>query len=148
MGGRHLRHDPEHHRQRDQGRGAEERDALLALLGQLLRPNDCVIGGEQALILRTTDGGKTWEKVDAPKGVSENLLAMSRGKDRNQIWAVGPEATIIHSTDGGKTWEDQSLHKDEALNGVAFLDDKNGWVQGEFGVIKHTLGRGEDLGRG
>lgn len=106
-------------------------------------PTDCVIGGEGALILHTSDGGKTWEKVDAPKGVIENLLAMSRGKDRNQIWAVGPEATIIHSADGGKTWEDQSLHKDEALNGVAFLDDKDGWVEGEFGVIKHTTDGGK-----
>jgi photosystem II stability/assembly factor-like uncharacterized protein len=106
-------------------------------------PNDCVVGGERALILRTTDAGKHWDKVDAPKAVSENLLGISRGKDPNQIWAVGPEASIIHSSDGGKTWEDQSLHKDECLNGVAFLDDKNGWVQGEFGVIKHTLDGGK-----
>lgn len=105
--------------------------------------NDCVIGGERGLILRTTDGGKHWDKVDGPKGLSENLLAISRGKDPNQIWAVGPEATVIHSADGGKTWEDQSLHKDEALNGVVFLDDKNGWVQGEFGVIKHTTDGGK-----
>ena len=105
--------------------------------------NDCVIGGERGLILRTTDGGKTWEKVDGPKGVIENLLSISRGKDPNQIWAVGPEATIIHSADGGKTWEDQSLHKDEALNGVTFLDDRNGWIQGEFGVIKHTTDGGK-----
>jgi photosystem II stability/assembly factor-like uncharacterized protein len=105
--------------------------------------DNCVIGGEQSLILRTADGGKTWEKVDGPKGVSENLLSISRGKDPNQIWAVGPSATVIHSADGGKTWEDQSLHKDEALNGVFFLDDKNGWVQGEFGVIKHTTDGGK-----
>src|SRR5689334_18454229 len=106
-------------------------------------PTDCVIGGERALILRTTDGGKSWVKADPPNGVSENLLAMSRGKDPNQIWAVGPEATVIHSADGGKTWEDQSLHKDECLNGVAFLDDKDGWIQGEFGVIKHTTDGGK-----
>ena len=106
-------------------------------------PNDCVIGGEQSLILHTTNGGKTWDKVDAPKGVVQNLLSMSRGKDPNQIWAVGPLATVIHSTDGGKTWEDQSLHKDECLNGVVFLDDKNGWIQGEFGVIKHTTDGGK-----
>jgi len=106
-------------------------------------PSDCVVGGERALILHTTDGGKTWDKVDAPKNVSENLLSIGRGKDPNQIWAVGPEATIIHSSDGGKTWEDQSLHKDEALNGVAFLDDRDGWVQGEFGVIKHTTDGGK-----
>ena len=105
--------------------------------------NDCVIGGERGLILHTSDGGKTWEKVAAPNGVSENLLSIARGKEPNQIWAVGPEATVIHSADGGKTWEDQSLHKDECLNGVAFLDDKNGWVQGEFGVIKKTADGGK-----
>ncbi len=106
-------------------------------------PNDCVIGGELGLLLRTTDGGEHWEKVGAPKGVRENILAIARGKDPNQMWAVGPQATLIHSADGGKTWEDQSLHKDETLNGVTFLDDKNGWVVGEFGVIKHTTDGGK-----
>ena len=105
--------------------------------------SNCVIGGERAFILRTDDGGKTWNKMNPPSGVSENLLSMARGKDPNQIWAVGPEATVIHSSDGGKTWEDQSLHKDECLNGVAFLDDKNGWIQGEFGVIKKTTDGGK-----
>jgi photosystem II stability/assembly factor-like uncharacterized protein len=105
--------------------------------------NNCVVGGERGLILRTTDGGKTWDKVSAPAGLSENLLSMSRGKDPNNIWAVGPVATVIHSADGGKTWEDQSLHKDECLNSVVFLDDRDGWVQGEFGVIKHTTDGGK-----
>jgi photosystem II stability/assembly factor-like uncharacterized protein len=104
---------------------------------------NCVVGGERALILRTTDGGKTWAKMDPPSGVSENLLGISRGKDPNQIWAVGSAATLIHSSDGGKTWEDQSLHKDECLNSVVFLDDKTGWVQGEFGVIKKTTDGGK-----
>ncbi|HZO83408.1 MAG TPA: YCF48-related protein [Candidatus Binataceae bacterium] len=106
-------------------------------------PNDCVVVGEDGLVLRTTDGGKTWEKADVPKAVDQNLLAIARGKDPSQIWAVGPEATLIHSADGGKTWVDQSLHKDETLNGVTFLDDTTGWVVGEFGVIKKTTDGGK-----
>lgn len=106
-------------------------------------PNDCVVVGERGMILRTTDGGQHWDTVDAPKGVVENLLAITRGKDPNQMWAVGPEATLIHSADAGKTWQDESLHKDETLNGVTFLDDQNGWVVGEFGVIKRTTDGGK-----
>jgi photosystem II stability/assembly factor-like uncharacterized protein len=51
---------------------------------------------------------------------------------------VGPEGTILHSADDGATWEDLSLKKDLTLNAVTFLDDKEGWLTGEFGTIMHT----------
>ena len=143
MGGRYLRHDPEITDNATKVELQKSGTHYSLFSVSCADGNDCVVGGERGLILRTTDGGSNWEKVDPPKGMSENLLAMSRGKDPNQIWAVGPSATVIHSTDGGKTWEDQSLHKDECLNGVNFLDDKDGWVQGEFGVIKHTTDGGK-----
>src|SRR5271169_2856187 len=38
--------------------------------------NNCVIGGEDALLLLTSDSGKTWAKVDGPKGVTDNLLSI------------------------------------------------------------------------
>lgn len=106
-------------------------------------PNDCMVSGEDGILLRTTDGGKTWNKISPPKGIDENLLAITRGSNPKDIWAVGPKATLIHSSDDGKTWEDLSLHKDETLNGVWFTDEMDGWVVGEFGVIKHTADGGK-----
>jgi len=102
-----------------------------------------LIGGERGLMIGTTDGGQHWSKVKLPDDVKDNnILAMSRGKDRNQVWAIGPFGTIIHSPDNGKTWESLGLKKDITLNDVFFFDDKEGWVSGEFGTILHTTDGG------
>lgn len=105
--------------------------------------NNGLIGGERGLMIGTTDGGQHWEKIPLPADVKDsNILAISRGKDRSQVWAIGPMGTIIHSGDNGKTWESLGLKKDITLNDVSFYDDKEGWVTGEFGTILHTTDGG------
>jgi len=102
-----------------------------------------LIGGQRGLMLATTDGGQHWAPVNLPPDVKDsNILALSRGKDRKQVWAIGPMGTIIHSADDGKTWESLGLKKDITLNDVYFYDDKEGWVSGEFGTILHTTDGG------
>ncbi len=102
-----------------------------------------LIGAERGMMLSTTDGGKSWSKVKLPADVGDNnILAFARGKDRNQVWAVGPMGTIIHSADNGATWESLGLKKDITLNDIAFVDDKQGWVSGEFGTMLHTIDGG------
>lgn len=103
-----------------------------------------LVGGERGLMISTTDGGQHWEKVNLPADVKDNnILSIARGKDRNQVWAIGPMGTIIHSADNGKTWESLGLHKDITLNDVSFFDDKEGWVTGEFGTILHSTDGGK-----
>jgi len=105
--------------------------------------NNGLIGAERGLMLATTDGGQHWEKVNLPADVKDNnILDIARGKDRSQVWAIGPMGTIIHSSDNGKTWESLGLKKDITLNNVAFVDDKEGWVSGEFGTMLHSTDGG------
>src|SRR5262245_23821816 len=94
-------------------------------------PSAGVIGGRGGRIFRTTDAGQSWSPVAAP-GVTENVLDFARGRDPQRLWAVGPRGTLLRSLDDGATWEDRSLGKDITLNGVTFVDDKEGWVVGEF----------------
>lgn len=101
-----------------------------------------VIGGRGGLILRTTDGGRSWSPAKTP-GVKENVLAIARGRDPRRLWAVGPQGTMLRTSDDGETWEDRSLGKDITLNGVTFIDDQEGWVVGEFGTMLHTLDGGD-----
>src|SRR5262245_2317010 len=100
--------------------------------------------GQDGLIIKTSDGGKTWKQVNFEVPLQDwqksqpHVFAMSRGADPNKIWAVGPVGMIIYSQDGGETWENLSLGRDVTLNGVAFANDTEGWVVGEFGTILHT----------
>ncbi|MGH7001410.1 MAG: WD40/YVTN/BNR-like repeat-containing protein [Stellaceae bacterium] len=115
---------------------------LALLSASASGPQDVVLGGENGLILHTTDGGAHWNKSKVPDTATDDVEAIARGADPKQIWAVGPEGMIIHSADGGDNWEDLSLHKDVVLNSVDFLDDKNGWIVGEFGTIMKTADGG------
>lgn len=105
--------------------------------------------GRNGLIIRTEDGGKTWQQVSLELPLEDwqvaqpHIFSLSRGRDPNKVWAVGPVGTVIHSRDGGKTWENLSLGRDVTLNGVAFASDTEGWVVGEFGTILHTVDGGK-----
>lgn len=105
-------------------------------------PSTGVIGGRGGRIFRTTDAGTSWSPVGAA-GATENVLDFARGRDPQRLWAVGPRGMMLRSVDDGATWQDHSLGKDITLNGVTFVDDREGWVVGEFGTILHTVDGGE-----
>lgn len=100
--------------------------------------------GQDGLIIKTSDGGKTWKQIKLELPLQEwqaaqpHIFSMSRGADSQKVWAVGPVGAVIHSRDGGETWENLSLGRDVTLNGVSFANDTEGWVVGEFGTILHT----------
>ena len=75
-------------------------------------------GGDRGLY-KTTDGGKTWEKVlhiSEDTGINEvhldptnpDIMYASAYQRRRHTWVLidgGPESGIHKSTDGGKTWK-------------------------------------------
>ncbi len=74
-------------------------------------------GGDRGLY-RTTDGGRTWERilyVDEDTGANEvhldprdpNTIYVSTYQRRRRVWTLidgGPGSALYKSTDGGKTW--------------------------------------------
>jgi photosystem II stability/assembly factor-like uncharacterized protein len=75
-------------------------------------------GGDRGLF-KTTDGGKTWNKVlnvDDNTGVTDvvldprnpDILVAASYQRRRHVWTIingGPGSAIHRSTDGGKTWK-------------------------------------------
>jgi len=111
------------------------------------------ISGQDGLMLRTTDGGETWQKQET--GVSVPLFALWF-VDKNHGWAVGQQATYVRTTDGGETWQEGRIEasvegvsedatlamNDPTLYDVHFVDEKTGWMVGEFGKIYHSTDGG------
>ena len=93
--------------------------------------------GEESstLILRTTDGGATWERhLDALSAPLLRVMLMQNGTG----WAVGGGGTILNTTDFGLTWSAVVQNGDWALGGITLTDDHSGWAVGSHGLLLHT----------
>lgn len=97
--------------------------------------------GMDSTILRTTNGGETWQRVDLT--VTNNWLFRSVFFiDEMHGWAVGVYGIIMITNDGGITW--QEIRNDYAnnLQSVFFIDAQNGWAVGESGTVLRTIDGG------
>ncbi len=108
-------------------------------IGSVLRRvknEDVVI---DSLVMRTEDGGDTWQRVKVPTKTELFHLDFS-GSSRG--WIVGDGGVILATTDEGKTWSIQSSGTAMPLYNVDFRDDKEGYAVGKSGTILRTQNGG------
>lgn len=94
------------------------------------------IVGDSAKILKTTDGGSSWEKI-----TNDGINSNSRSKcvfflDENTGW-IGtndgvidnnPARIILYTENGGTTWTKQQPPITDAVFSIFFWDKNNGWL--------------------
>lgn len=122
------------------------------------------VAGENGILLFSDDGGEHWQQATVP--VSVTLTAVSFADAQNG-WAVGHSGVVLASTDGGRTWVRQldgrqigDLPQDaqpaaatdadplpapnagDPLLDVLFLDGREGFALGAFGLLLHTTDGG------
>ncbi len=85
-------------------------------------------------IIKSVDGGKTWDTVYNAPGIWLNDLSFT---SISHGWAVGDEGLVLRTTDGGDTWTDLSWDTSRQLSSVYFRTESNGWI-GAVGVIFRT----------
>jgi photosystem II stability/assembly factor-like uncharacterized protein len=92
--------------------------------------------GSKGVVLRTLDGGTTWERKHIPGGDSLQFRDIdARGAD--SAWALsignGAASRIYFTADGGGTWREQFRNADSAafFDCIAMLDAKTGIVFGD-----------------
>lgn len=103
-----------------------------------------------ALILTTSDGGKTWTKryqSNRPYELTWKSSFPTRKVGYITIQNYNPDKSnvqraVAKTTDGGKTWKEINLIDDFNVRefGVGFIDEKHGWVGTTIGGYQTTDG--------
>jgi photosystem II stability/assembly factor-like uncharacterized protein len=122
----------------------------LSLFGVAIRPdNEILVVGSKALLLTSTDQGKTWIQrtmQERPGGrlfQDRDLYSIRFDSSGKSGWVVGEEGIILHTTDGGDTWSLQKSGTTKNLFKIAVIDDKNVVVVGADGTILRTADGGD-----
>jgi photosystem II stability/assembly factor-like uncharacterized protein len=100
------------------------------------------------LILRTRDGGRSWQQERLNDYELSGLHSVWFADERRG-WAVGevqkngpPEGIILATEDGGINWAPQYLarSRSSALHSIKFIDAKQGWAVGHNLIMRTTDG--------
>ncbi|MCY2961013.1 MAG: hypothetical protein NTY35_12690 [Planctomycetota bacterium] len=107
-------------------------------VGFLAAATDPNVAKSHAAIFRTEDGGATWKKVyESPRRFELTWKIAFPTDDVGYVTIQNydpdldvKDRFVAKTTDGGKTWAEIPLVVDHAVRefGIAFLDEKTGWV--------------------
>ena len=99
-------------------------------------------GGYFGAIYRTTDGGKSWRKLNS---LTDQSIYDIDFADEKNGWAVGRRGFVIHTTDGGDTWEPQVIPRKPAqhLFAITAIDSNTAWAVGDWGGRYFTADAGK-----
>lgn len=113
---------------------------ISAKVGFLCAASDRDVAKSHALILMTRDGGKTWQKKyesSRPYELTWKGAFPSEKVGYVTIQSYNPDKSVSQrylakTADGGETWVELPLINDASVRtfGVAFADEKLGWVGG------------------
>lgn len=93
-----------------------------------------------SLVMRTEDGGETWQRSLVP---SKGELFHLDYNGSSNAWIVGDEGVILATTDSGISWTIQKSGTRVPLYCVDFRDDEEGYAVGKSGTILRTEDGGD-----
>lgn len=95
--------------------------------------NGWVVG--DGVILKTSDGGETWNTVPGEWEQEGWYLQDVFFLDTNDGWAVGEDGRVLVTHDGGDTWTTHTVDPPIDLYALAATDLHHVWVAGDWGFV-------------
>lgn len=108
------------------------------------RTGTSVAVGNDGLILRTEDEGRSWTQVDS--GTRDDLNAIAFSKDSDTALVGGNGGVVLFSTDDGQSWQrpEDATHTNKAFNDVALSSDgRIAAAVGRKGLIRISSDHGD-----
>ncbi len=96
--------------------------------------------GEKGTIIRTSDGGTTWEdKSISDTSIYFNKILISTFYPSfERGWIVGTKGKIYRTSDYGNNWFESFSGTDKDLNDISFRNPDDGIVAGDDGTVRYT----------
>ncbi len=94
--------------------------------------------GHFGTIIHSTDGGKSWTAQQYDASLPE--LPEAEGEQGEHGEGRDERISIAE-------WENEGAVEEARLNAVCFVDDQQGWIGGEFGLVLHTTDGGKSWKR-
>lgn len=105
--------------------------------------DSAVFVGTKGTIIRTMDGGSSWDISYCTDGGTWDLKHVHFVNDSTG-WTVGESGTILHTEDGGMNWSQQNSGTSNYLLAVHFVDSSYGWVVGKNNTTLRTTDGGQN----
>jgi photosystem II stability/assembly factor-like uncharacterized protein len=97
------------------------------------------ISPEGGPLLRTTDGGNSWQVIARTTEVFSAIQFINSSTG----WMTGYAGRIERTDDGGRTWKTQRFEREgDVLNALHFIDQERGWAVGGHGLLLRTTDGG------
>ncbi len=111
----------------DQFEGVEQGGIDIACCG-FFNEERGLLCGPEGVLYRTENGGRTWEKIEHPWGISD--LNTLRVLPDGQAWLGGHNGICAASTDYGHTWTQLPIPTKSEILSLLFFPDGTGFVVG------------------
>ncbi len=113
--------------------------------------NTAWIGGTAGTVLRTIDGGATWQRRPVPGADALQFRGIA-ALDGNAAWVLsignGNASRIFHTADGGATWTTQFVNADSTafFDCITFFDAHTGVAYSDASAGRTVVLRTTDAG--
>ncbi|MBI4468322.1 MAG: hypothetical protein HY650_03265 [Acidobacteria bacterium] len=91
------------------------------------------------VLLRTVDGGATWQTLGYPFG---NEIVALDFVDADHGWTCEMKGSSYKTTDGGRSWSMMTTREGFTGNALSFSDTEHGWIVGNGGYALRTSNGG------
>lgn len=108
---------------------------LGVIVGSLVKTVGDEVQVVDSLVMRTGDGGETWNRIVVP---TKNELFHLDFANSSRGWIVGDKGLILATFDGGTNWQVQTSGTTRGLYNVDFRDSNEGYAVGSKGTILRT----------
>lgn len=99
-------------------------------------------GTETGIVLRTEDGGLTWDRIVLPNDYNVNGWIGVKATDENHVIIFGGKGHYAVTANGGKQWVAGGPLFWKDLNSLVMLDERTYWAACDFDTIILTRDSG------